>query len=306
MKKLFLCFFILISIDSFAQTSVYHPFPDSNVVWNVEISSQCSVGLADRFWMSYIIEGDTIIGLNSYHKVYEAWVIQHWQCMGIDYSYPGNYYGALRQDTTARTVYFFSFNDTIERLYYDFNLHAGDTIRTYLQSTCYAGDTIISEEDSVLINGNYRKRWKIPVFFGPEYIIEGIGNTSGPFFPVCTWFEGGAVLVCCTQDNIVLFQDSMFTSTPGLCGLIDAIPPIETKQEVRLYPNPLQSESVLETLNFPSVLSIFNNMGQLVKQQQINSASTIITSGLMHPGIYTFCIQSLHANPVFMKVLVVK
>ena len=305
MKGLYFYFSIVISTNSLAQTSIYHPFPDSNVVWNVEVSSQCSVGFADHYWHSYILDGDTIIGLYNYRKVYDAWIIEHWVCWGMNFSYPGEYVGAIRQDTALRTVYFFELGSASENLLYDFDLHVGDTLRGYNSFGC-AEDSIISEEDSVYIDGNYRKRWKLDFWYGPNYIIEGVGFTGGPFSPICGWFEGGSTLICCTQNNVILFQDSMYTTTPGLCEVINSIPILENKQEVRLFPNPFSNEATLETKNFPATLFILNNMGQLVKQQQINSSSTPITSEFLRSGVYTFCIQSSHADPLYMKVLVAK
>jgi len=290
LKKLYLFFFVLITFESSAQTSVYHPFPDSNVVWNVEVSTPCSVGFNDRFWTSYIIEGDTVIGLNNYRKVYKAWIIEYWQCWGMNFSGPGYYVGAIRQDTAARTVYYYESGSTSERLLYDFNLHAGDTLRGFL-AQC-PDDSVIAEEDSVLINGNFRKRWKLNLWYGPNYIIEGIGFTGGPLSPICGWFEGGPTLICCTQDNVVLFEDSLYTTTPGLCDLIDLVYPVEKNSAPLLYPNPVNDEVVLETIEAPATLRIFNSMGCEVVEQKILSTKTILNLKDLPKGIYFYTLNN--------------
>jgi hypothetical protein len=280
--------FLLLTLPAISQTSVYHPFPDSNVVWNVESSSPCSVGVSDRFWMSYIIQGDTIIGANNYHKIFLAWMIEHWTCFGLNFSSPGYYNGAIRQDTVARSVYFVDRFDSTERILYDFNLNVGDTIRGYLMSNGCPTDSIIREVDSVFINGNYRKRWRVDLFYGPNYIIEGIGFTGGPFIPVCSWFEGGAVLVCCTQDNVVLFQDSLYTSTPDLCELLDAVKEDVTASNVSLIPNPMHSVAVLNTNIHSGKLLIYDCYGKKVRESEIESENILLEREDLKDGIYFF------------------
>ena len=49
------------------QTNVYHPFPDSNAVWNVQFSAGLLCVYGEQY--SYVIAGDTIIGSFLYHKL---------------------------------------------------------------------------------------------------------------------------------------------------------------------------------------------------------------------------------------------
>jgi hypothetical protein len=290
MRQIFIAGFFYFFLSPFAksQTSVYHPFPDSNVVWNVEWANACSVGISNRFWDSYILQGDTVIGLNNYRKVFLAWRIEHWPCWGFNFSGPGYYYGAIRQDTAARTVYYVESNDTTEWLLYDFSLEAGDTLRGYLKSFGCPDDSVVTAVDSVYIDGSYRKRWKFFTWFGPDYIIEGIGYTGGPFTPVCSWFEGGSVLICCTQENIVLFQDSFYTTTPGMCELLNSVPKACDGNEAVLYPNPMHEAAILHTPFQSGTLFLYDCMGRKVMELIIESENSRIERGTLKTGIYYY------------------
>jgi len=299
MKKLYFCFFILVSINSVAQTSVYHPFPDSNAVWNVEIVSQCSSSTVTWEWYSYVMNGDTSIGGNSYHKIYIPLFLDTSQCFGNS-ALAGYYFGCVRQDTSLKRVYFIERLASTENLLYDFSLEIGDTIHGLLTNwgDC-ADDSVITEIDSILINGNYRKRWKVPTMLMPQHIIEGIGYLGGPFTPICSW-EGRDDLSCFTQDNVVLYEDSFNVTHPGLCGIINSVSPVEKKPTTFLYPNPVFEEAMLETPAQPAVLSIYNYLGILVLERKIISNKTILQLEDLHDGIYFYCLTDsslrVHVN----------
>ena len=58
MQKLLLAFIICWCFSVNAQTSVYHPFPDSSAVWNFSCSQFCMSGSTIENY-SMIIDGDT-------------------------------------------------------------------------------------------------------------------------------------------------------------------------------------------------------------------------------------------------------
>ncbi len=69
MKRHLLLLATLSSLCANGQTSVYHPFPDSNAVWNFHFQWYCFAnGTADEYY-SITISGDTIIGSQTYHKL---------------------------------------------------------------------------------------------------------------------------------------------------------------------------------------------------------------------------------------------
>ena len=292
MKNNLLIIFILISVITKSQTSVYHPFPDSNAVWNIQTSTQCSVATATREFFSYIMEGDTLIGGQIYHKLHEPYVIDSSGCWPYYSSGLGpGYIGGLRQEVSNRKVYFIASMDTVEHLIYDFNLHLGDTIRTFLAQDCWSGDSIISGEDSVLINGTYRKRWALNLNFGPSYIIEGIGYTGGLITHYCDWFEGGAVLSCFIQNGTLLYSDpDPYYQTN--CDIINNLTSIVNNDKISIHPNPFSEIAVLEIKEPQGELNMYNLLGVNVFRKNIISISTTIEREGIPPGIYFITITN--------------
>lgn len=111
---------------SFTQTNVYHPFPDSNTIW---------IGTDMTFYeypcfifddYNLFISGDTIVGTNTYHKLYRNG--HKWSnCPPPRFYYYNEYFGAFRQDAENKKVYLLG-NNELDTLAYDFNLNAGDTL----------------------------------------------------------------------------------------------------------------------------------------------------------------------------------
>ena len=74
MKKLLLLFSTMLTLFANGQTSVYHPFPDSNAVWNIHFQLYCFAnGTGDENY-SITISGDTLINSQTYHKLTTPYV----------------------------------------------------------------------------------------------------------------------------------------------------------------------------------------------------------------------------------------
>lgn len=86
------------------QTSIYHPFPDSNAVWNFHIQAYCfQNGDGDENY-SIILLGDTIINSQSYHKLTTPFVESY--STGSCGATQTGYKGAIRQDSAAKKVFY--------------------------------------------------------------------------------------------------------------------------------------------------------------------------------------------------------
>src|SRR5688572_764341 len=82
MKKLyFLLILFLICFSAFSQTSIYHPFPDSNAVWNMHTGGCCYATCSgpppgDPYIIEHnfsrFLSGDTIVNGFTYAKMYES------------------------------------------------------------------------------------------------------------------------------------------------------------------------------------------------------------------------------------------
>ena len=221
MKKLLPLSFLFFAILSKAQTSIYHPFPDSNAVWNEEGSSV--FGGAPPEWyhwqQRYFINGDTIINY-TYHKIYVKRIDEYPPFVSYCHSYviPGipltDYFGAIRQDTLQKKVFFLPSGSLNDTLLYNFNLNLGDTLPpTYNHQTTL----IVNHVDSMFDGTNYRKYFSLSDVFHSDSvaIIEGIGSSRGLFWWLDPPFEAGNSLHCFEQNGATLFSDSC----PNSCDM---------------------------------------------------------------------------------------
>jgi hypothetical protein len=286
MKNLLLLSLITVTFSIKAQTSVYHPFPDSNAVWNFHFQWYCFAnGTADEYY-SITFSGDTTISSQTYHKLNTPFVRSF--STGICGGSLIGYKGAIRQDTVARKIFFVPPSDSAEQLLYDFNMQVGDTIQGYLD---YFGlPAIIQSIDSILIGNSFRKRWNLSCY-GIQ-VIEGIGNTYGliEYLPGCATDFPDYTLTCFSQNEETLYPD--MTSN---CELITSVKSISGRGIVAtLSPNPFNSTATF-TVNIHlgnTELKIYNALGKQVRQQRINSLSTTIHRDRLSNGIYFYQVTS--------------
>jgi hypothetical protein len=206
MKKSLLVILFSVSLRLFAQTNVYHPFPDSNAIWNQEsvyLVQNTPVSEPQKFFYS----GDTVIATFTYKRVlttgYRYYLIPSNGCCYY-YNQP---HGFIRQDSTQKKIYYFDSKDT---LLYDFDLKVGDTLPPTYTNNPSIGN-YVSSIDSILIGSTYRKQFHISVLGSTSVVdsnyvqlIEGIGSTFGLLWPLDPPFEAGSVLKCFLQGAAIL------------------------------------------------------------------------------------------------------
>ncbi|HEX7413365.1 MAG TPA: hypothetical protein VF411_04905, partial [Bacteroidia bacterium] len=268
MKKhilLILTFLFVFKIGQ-GQTNVYHPFPDSNAVWN-ETSWYYNNGLPPPIYNPNIVflAGDTVISTIHYKKLLSsgyryATVTSNSCCV-----YYNAYAGAIRQDTIHKKVYYRNYSSTsVDTLLYDFNLNVGDTLpKSYINNYLIVSN-FVSSIDSILIGTSYRKQYHISVRGGgnSNYVslIEGIGSTFGLTYPLYPPLENGYNLNCFSQNNVTLYPNSS-----GSCSLALGIK--EQKESAftfSIYPNPSSGNiSITGNINIDE-LKVSDMLGQLV------------------------------------------
>jgi len=232
MKKLILFVSCFCTVLSFSQTSVYYPFPDSSASWNVDYSNyQCQWGDSHEYY-SIILDRDTVIGSQVYHKLQVPYIKLIWAGCP-QYHQPG-YYGAIRSDIPDRKVYFYPVDGTEEQLLYDFTLEVGDTVQGYLKSWWDSQDTVIAI-DSVLVGEEFRKRWFINQWYD-IYLIEGVGSTFGLIEPSPGEVidAPGYALVCFRQDGEPQYPDPTMDCDLILSTGENFLP----GPEIAIFPNP--------------------------------------------------------------------
>jgi len=289
-KKLLLIFVIMLTvIVGKGQSSVYHPFPDSNAVWRVDASFACPVNYL--YWAhsyyQYTMGTDTTIGLYTYKKIYQSGLFAYCTNNSDVFSSTYDYYykGALRQDSVNKKVYFKcpNYPDT---LIYDFSKQVGDTFQLV---TCYYGGSpfaytvIVQSIDSVLVGNCYHKQFH---YYGDYYsiaynIIEGIGATSGLLEPIYdesmtdTW-----------NLNCYSYNTDIYPSSSTSCPLITSISELKPiNYQAMISPNPATNKLNVEVMQ-KSELQILNIQGQILMQQQIQQGKNDIDISRLAKGIY--------------------
>ena len=262
MNKFILTFIsALFFLSTHAQTSVYHPFPDSNAVWNFHYSINCPVGgwPVPEADFSIIIAGDTTINGFLYKKLYSPFVSAGPNPNNCPLPDTG-YQGVIRQDILNKKVYVIPKYTTTEQLYFDFNYSVNDTITGFLSSYFF----IVQSVDSVLIGNSYRKKWMLNQWFN-AYVIEGIGFNYGLIHQTDFFSDGpGYSLKCFNQNNQTLYPD-----TTTVCELITvSVNEHDLSSKIHIYPNPASEEiNILFNIDKPGdiKLQFINSLGQKIK-----------------------------------------
>lgn len=267
MKTPILLFLLFLACTTKAQNLL-----DENNLW-MNVIESINTGVSYRF---YHLDGDTVIASTAYKKLYSK---------SDEPTSEWEYIYGMREDSTGK-VFFVLRNRTEERLLYDFNLAVGDSFficnHVYIEVTSI--DTVIME------NGEQRKRIQFDP--GPETWIEGIGSMDGIVADGGTWYcittgEATFFLNCFTQNGEIVFKREF---SPYLC--LDGTTAVKDPETtaLNLYPNPFSSSTTLELPDnvLPGVLNIFNLLGELVGQREIEEQYTTIYRSDLPGGIYAY------------------
>ena len=291
------------------QTSVYHPFPDSNAVWTVYCQGypglcQCSCTLCIYNETDQdSLGGDTVIGSYAYHKLYNQYARLdycdsppscspgYYPSTTTNYNY--QYYGAIRQNISLKKVYIYYRQSSTEQLLYDFDLHVGNTLQATMITP--ANTNYVHKIDSFLVSGNYRKRFWIwykagtpPTSADSGYaaLIEGVGSTQGLLTSLGPPFEVTCGLSCEKVNSNTIFPNNTTTCSSLHITGIDKK---EIKLSFKVFPIPFYSSATLQAnknLN-NATLTIYNSFGQQVKQiKNIYSEAIVLQRDNLPSGLY--------------------
>jgi len=269
MRKIFLLYLTILTLFTYGQTNVYHPFPDNNSIWNVGYSWLCSTSPYDSGGRNYSItfSNDTVIGSLTYHKLTTPFVPSFesscWSG-GIELNI---YKGAIRQDTFLKKVFIVPPTYNAEQLLYDFTMQVGDTVKGYIETNASPVD-IVQSIDSVLVGSSYRKRWLIN--FGYQiYYIEGIGSTYGliEHSPGGTTDQLMYVTNCFQQDG-----QPLYPSTTTNCELITSTNIFENKGfQIKIYPNPSNGSFIVDFDKSVRKILLTDILGNVILKHQANN-----------------------------------
>ena len=271
---LVLSFMSLINM-SYAQTNVYHKFPAYVAEWKGTFGGYQSPGCYEfTYSLNY---NEQYIGNLNYHVITLNKINHSFDMTGMcNFNsipwYSSSSPGAIREDTIARKVYFLETGSTTEKLLYDFSLNVGDTVKTCITTLCMPG-VVITQIDSVLINGNYRKQWTVErpgcLFNDHGKIIEGIGSTMGLLEQMVN-FEWWGTLTCFSQDYI-----NMYSIDTTICPLPIPLNANYLANKINnfiIFPNPSKNSiTISQTEPTFNKYEIFSLNGKLVAESKITS-----------------------------------
>lgn len=306
MKHLLTCLLLTLSLGLKAQTSVYHPFPQVNSYWNMYQSFYCWTGFPGPVGQSYsiFVSNDTLIGSQTYHKLFIPYLrSDSTGCTSASVT-QGIYKGCIREDISAKKVYYVKPSFSTEKLLYDFNLQVGDTVWGELEAPIK--DTVIAI-DSIETwgsGGGWVKRWLINSCYN-IYIIEGVGSTYGLIEP-----SPG-----CGPNNME--RDIMCavcqTSTSGFyypaitdCDMITSVNSVYEEINFEIIPNPSNGSFQIDLKNnlFQELL-ISNLLGEIILKEQIRSINNVSINNLDN-GIYILTLVDKEGKKVNRKIICTK
>ena len=294
-KSRLLIFSLLFSFSAFSQTKAYHPFPDS-AFWRVDYDyyQPYQYPCFAKYYFHYFINGDTLINSSVHKKLYRSYVYRDSIFCAAPYSPPGSppsgYVGALKDDSVASKAFFVPPNKTVDSLLYDYNLAVGDTMKGYTQPD--PAKMVVTSIDSVLIEGQYRRRWHFTQCYSPSpyypYVIQGIGSSCGLIEPLCTyiWDFTYRYLVCVEDSSGPVFISGV-NSAWGCLPILSELNEISPEDRFQIFPNPSTGNFTL-TSSRQFQFSIHDIFGREVYQSLNYPISQSITLDLSSQpkGIY--------------------
>jgi hypothetical protein len=274
MKKPVLILLLLAAISASGQN-----FPSDSAIWQEWYYDIECLNLPYCYEYQYLLEGDTMYGNKTYNKIYK---IIHY--FNFPY-YNLGYQGAVYYDNAADKVYWRPKNTLQDTLLYDFNLSVGDTLPvSYVYDMNMYGVIRIDSIDTIMSNNHSIVRFHMDnAGWGGEYILHGIGSTTGFLEPIYPFFESENHLSCFQN-----YTDSISYPGPEYqdCDIFTSVKEYpENSGNITVYPNP-----AYEVLNIDNAtnshVQLFSITGFLISESEISSGHSELSLKGIPRGIY--------------------
>lgn len=255
---IFMCISMVSIEPLFSQDYVPFPLPEAEWKFAV-INFNNPTGNIEGFYYNKF-EGDTIIGNNTYHKLFQTAI------NGSEYGY----IAGIRQEEESGKIYVrFAasyFCEGQETLLYDFGMQVGDTLKLCLDMV--GSNILITSIDSVEMGNYVLKRFHTSTTLSEFQLIEGIGSTGGLLTGWEGWEFGYDELWCFTLDGQAIYPDTSCLITDIHSNLL------RKEKQLNIYPNPVRDGQI--TIDFKNIerhqnmeLKCFNVYGNVVHNEQI-------------------------------------
>lgn len=296
--------FFFIAISSSAQS---HRFADSTAQWNViendpwDHSNPVST-------ITYNAVGDTAINGALYQVMENSIGFETSNLTEREF---------IRKDSIGR-VFCLRQYDSLEYLIYDFSKSIGDTVVIYDYSDWFSvnASMVVDSVDSIEVD-RLRKRMFVravggSVFFSSIW-IEGIGCINDyfghPFHPIKNLGFTDAnsyELLCFHEYEQTLYQNEKYESCLYNISVgVERVNQIVTS----IYPNPSSSSFAVTLSQQPqpnTAILIYNNIGALVKQEELTTSTQQIDVAELPNGIYTYAITQQGVRLASGKMIIAK
>lgn len=306
MKRIIFLLGLLLA-GKFVVSQQYVPFPTANANWNVLYIHSENESPPDTVLLRYAIHGDTVINNIQYTKL----------CLESgDTSNPTvRTVGGLREE--GKKIYYIG--ETIgfpggydcEYLLYDFTKQVGDTIWNDSTGGIY---TVVLGIDSILIDGSYRKRYKVHAEMGynhdPDYIIEGIGSVGngllGHISPVPTCGYHYWEHICFRENGVVKYLNPAYSECfPS--NLLQKSQNVDYDALFKVYPNPFDGIIFVKNTynNSRLIFKLIDIYGRTVVEKNIAGNVTSVNVNVA-PGFYEALIIDSTGKILMSKKLIKK
>ncbi len=277
-QKTFQQICILFAFTTSTMRATSQTFVDTTKLWSI---AECSAGPFSSYChpVSYRLQGDTILGLYSYKKLYQTTdtTLTNW---GLD--------GALRD--SGQKVFYHNFNN--EYLLYDFGANVGDTIESIL--FCSYNYLIVDSVDTITIHGQPKRRliFNFPGCAYTEEWIEDIGSNHGVINEFIlngdlVW-DFAEFLLCYWQNDTVKWinpeYNDCYFNTVGIDEQYNT-------NYFTITPNPFTDFAIAELHGIKSkwTWTLYNFIGQRVQHvENIDNSHLTIKKEYLATGVYLY------------------
>jgi hypothetical protein len=240
----------------------------------------------DNWDYQYVIDGDTVVSGNSYHKILKTGTFSHASASSYNYNYVNQYIGCYREDNYKHILYCQS-GEQVEQVLYDFSLNLGDTLpQSFINNSSTGTGNWVSKIDSIMVGGSFHKQFHISTANDSNYVslIEGVGSTFGLLGQLRPVFESESHLSCYTHNGITEYSDNQSaTCTPVILGVEDHF----STKKISVYPNPTTGIINLKVPQNEKIeFCIVNILGEVVSLKLAGSNECSIDLSQFPKGLY--------------------
>lgn len=305
MKNTFLTLLLMLfALPLFSQENDYFENDPQWKVTRIEHSGWDCTGTRKTF--NYFINGDTVIDVYTYKKVYEqgvSWDIDA-NCDAVNpvaYEIPGPKF-FLRSMDKKMYLYHPEHSWMGDTLLFDFNLSVDDTLQpSFANNSSY--NFIVQAIDSIDTPNGYLNVFTLESNGYSYELYEGIGSSAGLIEDIVGMFLSGTEELECYSLN----DQSYLPSEGGSCNVVLSVNELINDFSVHVSPNPVK-----DCLNIRShkdisrgKLLLLNQNLQILDEVPLEGNELVYPLKGMSPGIYFYKIFE-SSTPIFTGKIIVE